>query len=133
MHDARVLVVDDSAAMRALFCDILEPGTLQPYNRCPRGIAKKAEAYLKASGIGDTIYVGPEADVARHVQRVGRGVRDVADAHRVDDLRADVAGGQSGLRRDPARALRQVEVLRPGEAAARLAYCGNSTEKVVGS
>ncbi|NWG54566.1 MAG: type I glutamate--ammonia ligase [Hydrogenophilaceae bacterium] len=46
----------------ALFCDILEPGTLQPYNRCPRGIAKKAETYLKRTGIGDTAYFGPEAE-----------------------------------------------------------------------
>ncbi|MBU6407743.1 MAG: type I glutamate--ammonia ligase [Alphaproteobacteria bacterium] len=46
----------------ALFCDILEPGTLQPYNRCPRGIGKKAEAYIAASGVGDTGYFGPEAE-----------------------------------------------------------------------
>ncbi|MGE0045610.1 MAG: type I glutamate--ammonia ligase [Hyphomonadaceae bacterium] len=46
----------------ALFCDILEPGTLQPYNRCPRGIAKKAETYVKTSGAGDTAYFGPEAE-----------------------------------------------------------------------
>jgi len=46
----------------ALFCDILEPGTLQPYNRCPRGVAKKAETYLKRTGIGDTAYFGPEAE-----------------------------------------------------------------------
>jgi glutamine synthetase len=42
-------------------CDILEPVTGEPYNRDPRGIAKKAEAYLK-SGIGDTVFVGPEAE-----------------------------------------------------------------------
>ncbi len=46
----------------ALFCDVLNPGTLQPYNRCPRGIAKKAEAYVKSSGVGDTAYFGPEAE-----------------------------------------------------------------------
>jgi glutamine synthetase len=46
----------------AIFCDILEPGTLKPYNRCPRGIGKKAEAYVKSSGIGDTVYFGPEAE-----------------------------------------------------------------------
>jgi glutamine synthetase len=46
----------------AIFCDILEPGTMQPYNRCPRGIAKKAEKYLISSGVGDTAYFGPEAE-----------------------------------------------------------------------
>jgi glutamine synthetase len=45
-----------------LFCDVLNPDTNQPYNRDPRGIAKKAEAYVKSAGIGDTIYFGPEAE-----------------------------------------------------------------------
>ena len=43
-------------------CDILEPSTGEPYSRDPRGIAKKAEAQVKALGIGDTVYVGPEAE-----------------------------------------------------------------------
>ncbi|MBS9475719.1 type I glutamate--ammonia ligase [Ancylobacter radicis] len=43
-------------------CDVLEPTTGEPYGRDPRGIAKKAEAYLKSTGIGDTVYIGPEAE-----------------------------------------------------------------------
>jgi len=43
-------------------CDILEPSTGQPYNRDPRGIAKKAEALVKSQGYGDTIFFGPEAE-----------------------------------------------------------------------
>ncbi|MBN9581801.1 MAG: type I glutamate--ammonia ligase [Afipia sp.] len=43
-------------------CDILEPTTGEPYNRDPRGIAKKAEAQVKAMGVGDTVFVGPEAE-----------------------------------------------------------------------
>jgi glutamine synthetase len=45
-----------------LTCDVLEPTTGEPYNRDPRGIAKKAEGLVKAWGIGDTVYFGPEAE-----------------------------------------------------------------------
>ena len=45
-----------------IFCDVLEPSTGQPYERCPRGIAKKALAYMGSAGIGDTAYFGPEAE-----------------------------------------------------------------------
>src|SRR5690349_18904765 len=45
-----------------LVCDVLEPTTGEPYNRDPRGIAKKAEAMVKSMGIGDTIFFGPEAE-----------------------------------------------------------------------
>ncbi|CAM5180530.1 Glutamine synthetase OS=Bosea thiooxidans OX=53254 GN=glnA PE=3 SV=1 [Bosea thiooxidans] len=51
-----------SAATMVINCDVLEPATGEPYGRDPRGIAKKAEAYLKSTGIGDTVYVGPEAE-----------------------------------------------------------------------
>jgi len=46
----------------AIFCDILDPISGEPYNRDPRSTAKKAEAYLKASGVGDKVFVGPEAE-----------------------------------------------------------------------
>ncbi len=49
-------------ATLAVFCDILDPVTGEPYGRDPRGTARKAEAYLKSTGIGDTINVGPEAE-----------------------------------------------------------------------
>lgn len=45
-----------------IFCDVAEPLTGEPYARDPRGTAKKAEAYLKSTGIGDTCNVGPEAE-----------------------------------------------------------------------
>ncbi|QIG50822.1 type I glutamate--ammonia ligase [Nordella sp. HKS 07] len=46
----------------AVFCDILEPSTGEGYARDPRMIAKRTEAYLKQTKLGDTIYVGPEAE-----------------------------------------------------------------------
>ena len=45
-----------------VFCIIKEPSTGDDYNRCPRNIAKKAEAYVKSTGHGDTAYFGPEAE-----------------------------------------------------------------------
>ncbi len=43
-------------------CDVLEPDTNEAYERDPRGTAKKAEAYLQSSGIGDQSFWGPEAE-----------------------------------------------------------------------
>jgi len=46
----------------AIFCDVREPTTGQYYERDPRGIAKKAEAYMKSTGVGDKVFFGPEAE-----------------------------------------------------------------------
>ena len=43
-----------------LHCDVIEPATMQGYSRDPRSTANRAEAYLKATGIADTAYFGPE-------------------------------------------------------------------------
>jgi glutamine synthetase len=51
-----------AAPTMAIVCDILEPTTGQPYNRDPRGLAKRAEAFAASTGIGDTVYFGPEAE-----------------------------------------------------------------------
>ena len=48
--------------MMILFCDVVEPSTGEYYARDPRSTAKRAEAYLASTGIGDTVYVGPEAE-----------------------------------------------------------------------
>ena len=45
-----------------LRCDVIEPNTMQGYERDPRSLARRAEAYLKSTGIADTAYFGPEAE-----------------------------------------------------------------------
>lgn len=51
-----------SASTLMIICDILEPKTGEPYKRGPRGIAKRAEAHLKSTGVADTVHVGPELE-----------------------------------------------------------------------
>ncbi len=72
IHASDMLLIPDPASAKidpffkettlVLICDIVDPVTRQPYSRDPRFIAKKAEAYLKSSGIGDVAYIGPEAE-----------------------------------------------------------------------
>ncbi|CEJ13538.1 type I glutamate--ammonia ligase [Phreatobacter sp. AB_2022a] len=64
MLDPATAVIDPFFADTTLsiVCDVLEPTTGEPYGRDPRGMAKKAEAYLKSTKIGDTVFVGPEAE-----------------------------------------------------------------------
>ena len=66
-----ILMPDDSTAVLDPFtddptvilrCDIVEPDTMQGYERDPRSIAKKAEAYLVSTGVGDTAFFGPEPE-----------------------------------------------------------------------
>jgi len=64
LPDCATAVMDPFAAQPSVvvFCDVLEPLTGQNYSRDPRSIAKNAEAYLKSTGIADTMFVGPEAE-----------------------------------------------------------------------
>src|SRR5262249_27617768 len=56
--------IDPFTAQKALsmICDVSDPITGQAYGRDPRHIAKKAENYLKSTGVADTTYFGPEAE-----------------------------------------------------------------------
>ncbi|MBU6267478.1 MAG: type I glutamate--ammonia ligase [Sphingomonadales bacterium] len=62
--DLDAVYVDPFSAtpMLILVCDIVEPSTGELYGRDPRSTAKRAEAYVKSGGFGDTVYVGPEAE-----------------------------------------------------------------------
>lgn len=64
MPDLSSIYMDPFYAEKTLcvHCDVLEPDTNEPYDRDPRGTARKAEAYLQSTGIGDTSYWGPEAE-----------------------------------------------------------------------
>ena len=72
IHESDMLLMPDpDTAFMDPFCavptlvligDAYEPGTLKPYSRDPRGIAKKAEAYLKSTGIADQAFFGAEAE-----------------------------------------------------------------------
>ena len=64
MPDTETAVIDpfyDEATLN-LRCDVLEPTTMQGYERCPRSLAKRAEAYLQSTGIADAAYFGPEPE-----------------------------------------------------------------------
>ncbi|WP_444455616.1 type I glutamate--ammonia ligase [Rhodobacter capsulatus] len=62
--DASSVYIDPFYAEKTMcvHCNVVEPDTGEAYSRDPRGIALKAEAYLKSSGIGDAAYFGPEAE-----------------------------------------------------------------------
>jgi glutamine synthetase len=72
IHASDMLVVPDpatavidpfgAATTLSMICNIVDPITRQNYSRDPRHIAQKAEDYLRHTGIGDTAYIGPEAE-----------------------------------------------------------------------
>jgi len=64
MPDTETAVIDPfyNDTTLNLRCDILEPSTMEGYARDPRSAAKRAEAYLRSTGIADTAYFGPEPE-----------------------------------------------------------------------
>ena len=64
MPDTETAIMDPfcEEATLNLRCDILEPATMQGYERDPRSLGKRAEAYLKSTGIADTVFFGPEPE-----------------------------------------------------------------------
>ncbi|QSA19026.1 glutamate--ammonia ligase [Vibrio furnissii] len=64
MPDASSAVLDPFTEDSTLNirCDILEPATMQGYDRDPRSIAKRAEDYMRSTGIADTVLIGPEPE-----------------------------------------------------------------------
>ena len=72
IHASDMLVMPDPTTAKmdpfykeptlVLICNIVDPITREPYSRDPRHIAAKAGAYLKSTGVGDTAFIGPEAE-----------------------------------------------------------------------
>jgi glutamine synthetase len=64
MPDADSAVLDPFTETPTLNirCDILEPATMQGYSRDPRSVAKRAEEYMRSTGIADTVLIGPEPE-----------------------------------------------------------------------
>jgi glutamine synthetase len=62
--DLDTVVMDpfSAQATAVVICDVLDPMTGEAYSRCPRSLARRAEAYVKQSKIADTAYFGPEAE-----------------------------------------------------------------------
>ena len=64
MADLETAVIDPFFKKKTLafLCDVFDPIERQPYGRDPRGVAKRADAYLQSTGIADTAYFGPELE-----------------------------------------------------------------------
>jgi glutamine synthetase len=86
-----------------LLCDIIDPLTRDPYSRDPRQIARRAEAYLKTTGIADTAYFGPEAEFflfndVRFNQTMNSGYYYVDSDEGLWNTGAEREGGNKGYR-----------------------------------
>ena len=79
-----------------LTCDVIDPANGQGYDRDPRSIARRAEAYLKSSGIGDTAFFGPEPEFF-----VFDGVEFETDMHKTRyEITSESGAWASGLHLD---------------------------------
>jgi glutamine synthetase len=96
LPDPDTAIVDPFMADRTLVmqCDVLEPSTMQAYSRDPRSIARRAEAYLKSTGIADTAFFGPEPEFF-----IFDGVRFRNEMGRVSyEIESEEAAWSSGKR-----------------------------------
>ncbi|MBB5015480.1 type I glutamate--ammonia ligase [Rehaibacterium terrae] len=105
LPDASTAFVDPFMADPTLVmvCDILDPATMQAYSRDPRGVAKRAEAYLKASGIADQAFFGPEPeffifDSVRWANDMGHTFFEIDSEEAAWNSKKKYEGGNSGYR-----------------------------------
>ena len=86
-----------------LVCDILDPATMQAYTRDPRGVAKRAEAFLKSAGIADQAFFGPEPeffifDSVRYANEMGHTFFHIDSEEAAWNSGREYAGGNTGYR-----------------------------------
>jgi len=105
MPDASTAVIDPFFEEKTLIvrCDIVEPSTGQGYERDPRSLAKRAEAYLKSTGIGDTAFFGPEPeffifDDVRWSQEMRGGFYEIGSDEGYWATKKKMEGGNPGHR-----------------------------------
>ncbi|MGD9602069.1 MAG: glutamate--ammonia ligase [Gammaproteobacteria bacterium] len=105
MPDASTAVIDPFFEEKTLIirCDIVEPSTGQGYGRDPRSLAKRAEAYLKSTGIGDQAFFGPEPeffifDDVRWSQEMRGGFYEIDSEEGYWASRKQMEGGNPGHR-----------------------------------
>ncbi|ANS84094.1 glutamate--ammonia ligase [Vibrio scophthalmi] len=105
MPDATSAVLDPFTedATLNIRCDILEPATMQGYDRDPRSIAKRAEDYMRATGLADTVLVGPEPefflfDDVKYSNDMSGSFFKIDDVEAAWNTGSDFEGGNKGHR-----------------------------------
>jgi glutamine synthetase len=105
MPDASTAVLDPFTedATLNIRCDILEPATMQGYDRDPRSIAKRAEEFMRSTGIADTVLVGPEPefflfDDVKFENNMSGASFKIDDVEAAWNTGAEIEGGNKGHR-----------------------------------
>ncbi|CAM3735910.1 Glutamine synthetase [Vibrio aerogenes CECT 7868] len=105
MPDASTAVLDPFTEDSTLNirCDVLEPTTMQGYDRDPRSIAKRAEDYMRSAGIADTVLFGPEPefflfDDVKFNSGMSGAMYSIDDIEAVWNTGASLEGGNKGHR-----------------------------------
>ncbi len=105
MPDASTAVIDPFFEQSTvnIRCDVIEPMTMQGYGRDPRSLARRAEAYLKSTGIADSALFGPENeffifDSVRWGADIQGSFCKVESAHGAWSSETEFEGGNQGHR-----------------------------------
>ena len=105
MPDASSAVLDPFTGQATLNirCDILEPATMQGYDRDPRSIAKRAEDFMRSTGVADTVLIGPEPefflfDDVKFATDMSGSFFKIDDVEAAWNTGSDIEGGNKGHR-----------------------------------